>query len=139
MSAPSDEPDYTIDSNKESSIIKFRIDNDRLFLLSLMKLNSIVILEREDSFQLRPHEKWQELKKGRSFQSCSTCIHDPGENNKCPVYDIKIKNNTSISCSSYAFKLAQNEKGYKGGEYIKLDMEYNIDRLMEDVCQEWLL
>lgn len=136
---PSDDPDYIVDSNKESKFIRFRIDNDRLFLLSLMKIDSIVILEREDSFQLRPHPKWQKLENGESFQSCFTCIHNLGENNKCPVYDIKIKNNPGINCSSYTFKPDKNKKDYEGREYIKLDMEYDIDKLMESVCQEWLL
>jgi hypothetical protein len=40
--------------------VKILVDDEKLFLLSLVKLGSIKVLERSDSYLLRPHQKEEE-------------------------------------------------------------------------------
>ena len=57
--AKDNDEDYNIDNENPEKII---VDNDKLFLLSLVKLNIIRLLEREDSFFFNPliDKSWDE-------------------------------------------------------------------------------
>ncbi|WP_160317718.1 hypothetical protein [Pseudobacteroides cellulosolvens] len=51
FAAAEDDEDYEIDEEPE----RIYVDNDRVFLLSLAKINAIRLLERKDSFFFNPN------------------------------------------------------------------------------------
>lgn len=122
--AVDEDPDYEIEGEPE----KIRVDNERLLLLSLMKLGLIKVMEREDSYFLRPHDKWEQVS---GIKCCGTCWHRKEDNEKliCYVYN-QVKDKTAGNdCSTYMFN-AGEYKEYKGGTYIDLAAEYNIDDMI---------
>lgn len=131
--ADSDDEDY---EEPNTPPIKINVATDRLFLLSLLKLGEIRILEREDSYLLRPHEDWKtEARK----QCCKKCIYkaDPGQEFNCPVYNIKRNELEGRDCTSFSINQSNIEE-YKGGMYIDLIAQYDIDELIEIVGQKWI-
>lgn len=98
--AAKDDPDYEIDENKA---IKIYVDSEKDFLMSLVKLGSIKIFEREDSFQLKQSNK----------VSCNKCSHRNGC--ICSIYKKKIDKN--IECESGTESSIEE---YTGGRYIEI-------------------
>ena len=138
-----DDPDYDNDPD-EPDPYNVRVENDRLFILSLLQLGGIKVLERTDSYILRPHEKWEEEKlSGGTVQCCGRCLHAEDKENMiiCPVYNLLNEKTDGSRCGSYTPKLTSDEKRleYAGGEYIDLAQEYDINDLMSLVGQEWIL
>lgn len=135
--ADPEDPDYEIEAANPP--IKIRIENERLFLLSLVKIRSIVILEREDSFMLRPDQQWEE--EGPN-QCCGRCIYESELDNDqkmlCPVYNGFMKEDEGESCSSFSINKGSIAE-YEGGVYINIGEKYNIDELMEKIGQLWTL
>ena len=58
-------PDY--ESNKEGVSVRIYVENEKAFLLSLANIGAIQLFARLDSFHLRPHEGWQNIKKDNSI------------------------------------------------------------------------
>lgn len=140
--APED-PDYDDDPD-ELAPFKVRVENDRLFILSLLQLGGMKVLERTDSYMLRPHKKWEEEKLSNgALQCCGRCLHAEDNENKiiCPVYNLLNEKTDGSRCGSYTPKMTSDAKKleYTGGEYIDLAQEYDIDDLMSSVGQEWFL
>ncbi|MEW9124930.1 MAG: hypothetical protein AB2421_19615 [Thermotaleaceae bacterium] len=122
----------------EADSIKVRIENDRLLLLSLLKVGAFILLEREDSYQLRPHPKWDAIRKDPRLQSCKSCLHPENGGKVCPVYNEDIWPENGKWCGSYTFLENQNNMADKK-EYIEIAKAYDIDELIEAVGQEWNL
>ncbi len=132
--AVSDEdPDYMDDKDLGEPML-IRIDNDKLFLLSLVSIGAIEIYEREDSYQLRPFN--YNHSNNCENKDCSSCLHK-GEVVKdgsiyCPIYRSLKDIQEGSSCSSYVSETSNKTK-YEGGEYICLSAEYDIESLMQDL------
>ena len=135
--ADPEDPDYEVLPDEGHSL-KIRIENDRLFILSLLKIGAFILLEREDSYQLRPHPKWEAIRKDPRLQSCKSCLHPENGGKICPVYNEDIWPENVKWCGSYAFLENQNNKAEKK-EYIEIAKLYDIDELIEVVGQEWNL
>jgi hypothetical protein len=104
--------DYEYDDDfNEETVAKIYVDNERDFLLSLVKIGSIVILEREDSNQ---------FKDDKEVTYCKDCIHNT--NAICNVYKSKIEdlNNTCVSGTK------SNVSEYQGGIYNNVIIDNNI-------------
>lgn len=141
--AEPDDPDYDDDPD-EPAPFKVRVENDRLFILSLLQLGGMKVLERTDSYILRPHQKWEvEKLSDGALQSCERCLYAEDNENKviCPVYNLSNEKTDGSRCGSYTPKMtsAAKELEYTGGEYIDLAQEYDINDLMNSVGQEWIL
>lgn len=108
------DPDY---KEFEGPSIEILIDNDKTFILSLVKLGAISIFEREDSFIFRKREN-------ESEKNCSQCIY---VKEFCIYNEIKKINGC---CSSFC-NSAESLKEYKGGTYIDIYKEYDIDELIK--------
>lgn len=127
-----DDPDYQWDEHEEKPIPIY-VHNERAFIISLLKLGGFIIYEREDSFQLRPHDSWLKIKNGEVQQSCSSCIHkiDHGTGGTCSVFGSQREKNIHNDCNSFAFK-AQESNGKNGqGDYIDLELQYDLDLLLD--------
>lgn len=133
--ADPDDEDYEIETLDPP--LKIRVENDRLFLLSLMEIGSIRVLEREDSFLLRPNRAWEEH---GPMQCCNKCIYKEDINDEfiCPVYNEKNNGNDGKSCSSFVIKDG-NVKDAPGGSYIDIAVEYDLDELVSKVGQLWTI
>lgn len=124
-----EDEDYEDDENVVEMPVKLFVDNDKLFILSLMKIASIKVLERTNSYILRNHPKWETS----DVQSCSSCLHKIEDKKGfiCPIYnsivDGKDKDFGS-SCSSYS--VCTGEESTNTTVYIDLVQEYNIDDLI---------
>lgn len=142
-SAKKDEQDYIYDSDDARLPEKIRIENDRLFLLSLIKIGAIYVFERDDSYFLREHKKWKAIREsGGSLQRCNKCLHmqkDAEGNRVCPVYDRYINETDGWDCSGFSIMIPGFQYERIGGAYIDLSREYDIDQLMANVGQEWML
>lgn len=141
--AEPNDPDYDDDPD-EPDPFKVRVENDRLFILSLLQLGGMKVLERADSYMLRPHRKWEEEKLSNgALQCCGRCLHAEDNENKviCPVYNLMNEKTDGSRCGSYTPKMTSDVKKleYTGGEYIDLAQEYDINDLMNSVGQEWIL
>jgi hypothetical protein len=105
--------------------VKIRVENDRRFILSLMQIGAISVLERGDSYLLRPHPGWEEVKQsGGKLQCCEKCLHkieDPKEWIICPVYNAIVKEEEGDKCGSFAIGVDGSGKEYKGGVYQARD------------------
>jgi hypothetical protein len=122
--AQPDDPDYEDDDNVIDMPVRLFVDNDRLFILSFMKIGAIKVLERTNSYILRSHPKWEECK----VQSCSSCLHktEGKQGFICPVYSSIISDNDyGPSCCS--FNVHTGEETTKSTVYIDLVREYDID------------
>lgn len=128
-----DDPDYEIDEDYEEEF-KIHVENDKALLLSLANMGAIRLLEREDSFQFRPHEGWENIEKNPTLKCCGCCLHkiEDFENGGvfCPVYMNQRKHTDGSECSSYALPIHESIREYTGGEYIDISMEYDIDELI---------
>jgi hypothetical protein len=127
--------------NKSRETIKIRVENDRLFLLSLIKLSSIRILERKDTYFLRPHQKWNVLRQSKgALQCCSNCLHRINDKRIiCPVYNSEREQTDGTDCGSYTIYPGSFIEEYSGGEYVDISTECSIDDLFEKVGQLWML
>lgn len=103
--ADQDDPDYKYDEADENTAIKIYVDNEKIFLMSLAKLGSIKILERDDSYQFRTTSDKK--------VSCSECSHR--NDDVCDVYKKKIDKN--IECESGT---KSSIKEYMGGKYMEV-------------------
>lgn len=114
------DPDY---DNEESSgyIYKIRVEGEKLFILSLIQIGAIKVLERQDSHLLISDE---------CTHQCVDCSYkkmmQEGKN-ICTVYSSIIKEGDGTDCESYSNK---NIKEYKGGTYINIVQEYNVEQLI---------
>jgi hypothetical protein len=138
-----EDPDYEVEPDAGESV-KIRIENDRLFLLSLLKIGAFIILEREDSFQLREHLDWEKYKKKEKRQGCSGCLHRIIDHESsglvCPVYNANVSNEDGHHCVSYTLPINREKPIlYEGGEYIEIGQAYDLDELMNQIGQEWIL
>lgn len=141
--ADPENPDYQVEPDEGESV-KIRIENDRLFLLSLLKIGAFIILEREDSFQLRNHRDWKKFKNKEKRQGCSGCLHRVIDHESsglmCPVYNINVSNEKGYHCMSYTLPINREKSiEYEGGKYIDIAQAYDIDELMDQIGQEWIL
>ncbi|MTI53754.1 hypothetical protein [Geosporobacter ferrireducens] len=135
--ADPEDPDYEVLPDEGESL-KIRIENDRLFILSLLKIGTFILLEREDSYQLRPHPKWDAIRKDPTLQNCKSCLHPENGGKLCPVYSEDIWPENGKRCGSYAFLCNEHDKTEKK-EYIEIAKAYDMDELIEVVGQEWNL
>lgn len=139
------DPDYIDDSNESARLSrKIRVENDRLFILSLLDMGSIRVMERADSYMLRPHNKWEKEKlSGGALQCCGRCLHAEEQNESiiCPVYNVINGKTDGPRCGSYTPRPTTDvdNQEYKGGEYIDLAQAYDVNELMRTVGQEWIL
>lgn len=131
-----DDLDYEIDEDYEEEF-KIHVENDKAFLLSLAKMGTIRLLEREDSFQFRPHEGWENISKNPTLKCCGCCLHkiEDFENGGifCPAYMVQKKHTDGSGCSSYALPIHESMREYTGGEYIDISVEYDIDELISNL------
>lgn len=139
FAASPEDPDYEIETAAEP--IKIRVDNERMFLLSLMQLGTITILEREDSYLLRHHDKW--VSEGPQ-QRCGSCRYQTIEMKGefiCPVYNEYKSLEDGKDCSSFGIRVDGSAAAddYKGGTYINLAEEYDLNELVNVVGQEWIV
>ncbi|MTI67828.1 MAG: hypothetical protein FH753_14680 [Firmicutes bacterium] len=128
------DPDYEMEEDAGESE-KIRIENGKSFLLSLANIKAIALLEREDSFQLRPHKIWDEINSGKREKQCKKCLHKY-ENLKtsstmCNVFLDKVKNLDSKSCSSFTFIPEGYTLNIHGVKYVNLYEKYDVDDLMK--------
>lgn len=134
FAAKFDDQDYSYDEDEDSeNAHKIRIENDRLFLLSLLKIRAISILERSDSYFLRDHPLWKAIRDGEK-QCCRKCLHKSDDG--CPVYDRYVDDQDGWDCSG--FSVLAHDNSEPGAEYINLIARYDIDQLMDAVGQEWM-
>ncbi|MDP4182204.1 MAG: ParM/StbA family protein [Bacillota bacterium] len=120
---------------------KIRVENDRLFLLSLIKIGSIKILERKDTYFLRPHQKWNVLMQSNgALQCCSNCLHRINDKRIiCPVYNTEKEQIDGTDCGSYTIYPGSYTSEYSGGEYTDISNECQIDDLFNKVGQLWMI
>lgn len=128
-----EDPDYEIEA-QESELEKIHIETERLFLLSLIKLESIILLEREDSFQLRHHEMWNSIRENKELQCCENCLQQLKDKNGetlCKVYGILPESEVNNNCNSYAFRKEEETCGSSyTKEYIDIGGTYDVNFLM---------
>lgn len=115
------DPDYDLELDAPPFYI--RVDNARLFILSLMKLGIITVLERDDSYLLR------ENKENKSCKNCIFKEESTNEKIQCSVYKEVRELDEGSDCSSFADY--GNNQLYSGGVYIDLIQEYDIDELIK--------
>lgn len=134
--------DYEIEI-EEGNLEKIHIETERMFLLSLAKIESIVLLEREDSFQLRPHEVWNNILKDTTLQCCKNCLQQSKMINNqpsCLVYGHSVEKNFGVTCNSFSFKIPPKKRNaLKVEEYINIQSAYNIDSLLQSLGQHWTI
>lgn len=134
-----DDQDYRYDEDENNeNVYKIRIENDRLFLLSLLEIRAITILERSDSYFLRDHPLWRAIRNGGE-QCCKKCLHKQ-KNNKgkdaCPVYDRYVDDRDGWDCCG--FNILHQEHNPTETEYINLIEQYDVKQLMETIGQGWM-
>ena len=124
-----------------SNKIRIRVENDRVFLLSLVKAGIIKIAERKDTYFLRYHQKWGVLENsGGALQCCSNCLHRIYDKNiVCPVYNTEKEQNDGTDCNSYTIYPGSYEDEYQGGTYIDILNDNTVDELIEKVGQLWMV
>ena len=100
-----------------------------------MKLGSIKVLEREDSYLLRPHENWNTIKHGNIHQCCGICMHwSKDDNVTCPVYNAITEESEGTTCGSFSVSISPDY--YVVRDFIDLLAAYNLEKLNN---QEWIL
>lgn len=129
FAASAADPDYEVDEaaseDQENPPLKIRIENDKVFLLSLVNIGNITILEREDSFLLRS-SNIVPLK-----QCCSTCGFKIISNEKeivCPVYNSIKEPEEGMNCICWKMDNVDNDKSTT---YIDLI----VDSTHEEIIQ----
>ncbi len=128
-------------NSEQDGIIRVRVENDRLFLLSLVKLGTIKIMERKDTYFLRSHQKWSLLYNSKgALQCCSNCLHRIyNKHIVCPVYNTQKEQNDGTDCGSYTIYPGSYTDEYTGGDYIDICKENSVDELIEKVGQLWMI
>lgn len=134
FAAKEGDPDYEGTSEED---IQIRVEDDRLLLLSLVKIGAITILEREDSFLFRKHPKWELIETSSGvLKNCGRCVnmdHDPvsdGDEGYCPVYNKSVRRTDGKTCSSYGVDTGTRKGDKLGGIYIDISEESSIDELI---------
>lgn len=128
-------------SEELSNKIRIRVENDRVFLLSLVKAGIIKISERKDTYFLRYHQKWGVLENsGGALQCCSNCLHRIYDKNiVCPVYNTEKEQNDGTDCNSYTIYPGSYVDEYQGGIYLDILNDNTVDELIEKVGQLWMV
>ncbi len=136
-----DNEDLWYETSHNISHIKIRVENERLFLLSLVEIGSIKILERKDTFFFRFHQKWNVLSKSNgALQCCSNCLHRIYvQRIVCPVYNLEKEQNDGRDCGSYTIYPGTYLDEYEGGEYVEITDESPIEVLYEKLGQYWIV
>lgn len=139
----------TIDQDESNSDLmsckNIYVQNDRLFILSLINLGAITVYEREDSFQLKEHDNWKKLKNGEVRQSCSWCLHSIKESKCeksdyfCPIYNLPVAADDGSNCCSFAFSVNNAELVYPSCNYHNISHLYDINKLLDSVGQTWIV
>ncbi|MFZ5985813.1 MAG: hypothetical protein ACOYWZ_01630 [Bacillota bacterium] len=127
--------------NDDTERIKIHVENDRLFLLSLVRIGALRILEREDTYFLRPHQKWNLLMQSKgALQCCSNCLHRIYDKRIiCPVYNEEKEQTDGTDCGSYTIYPGSFTYEYPGGKYIDISEESSIEELLLKVGQLWMV
>ncbi|NLD47604.1 MAG: hypothetical protein GX660_10460, partial [Clostridiaceae bacterium] len=128
-------------SEELSNKIRIRVENDRVFLLSLVKAGIIKISERKDTYFLRYHQKWGVLENSAgALQCCSNCLHRIYDKNiVCPVYNTEKEQNDGTDCNSYTVYPGSYVDEYQGGTYLDILKDNTVDELIEKVGQLWMV
>lgn len=129
------------EGKNNAKAVEIRVENDRLFLLSLIKIGSISILEREDTYFLRPHQKWNVLMQSEgALQCCSNCLHRISNKRIiCPVYNAEKEQTDGTDCGSYTIYPGHFKYEYPGGTYIDIVEETPVEELVQKVGQLWMV
>jgi len=135
FAAQNGDPDYEGTSERA---IKLRVEDDRLLLLSLVKIGAITILEREDSFLFRRHLKWNLIADSTGvLKNCGRCLNmdpDPGsdrEQGYCPVYNKSVISSDGKTCSSFGIDTYTRRENLTGGQYVDIAQETDVDEMIE--------
>lgn len=113
------DPDY---EEPDEEAIKIRVDTEKAFLYSLAKIGAIRLLEREDSFLLKPDIDITE-------KCCNICNFktEEGQMIFCEVYNELKGSEDGRYCTSFG-KKETNIGEYIGGTYIDIVQEYDLDK-----------
>jgi hypothetical protein len=105
-----------------------RVENDKVFLLSLALMGEIKILEREDSFQLRPSNVVQ---LNKYCGNCGFGIKDVNESLLCPVYNAIVIPEDGTTCICWK---SNDDKGNtkKTQTYIDIAKEHDLNKIIEN-------
>ena len=140
-----DDPDYQDDEDETAGVTaRILVDTDRLFLLSLMDLGAIKVLERDDSYQLRTHPKWDLVSESKgAIRCCGTCLHKDedngdGESILCPVYNAIREKTDGSGCGSYSVDIGGAAAGRKSKTYVDIIQKYDINDLIRLFGQDRL-
>lgn len=119
------DPDYEDDEDEPP--YKIMIDNDKVFLFSLMKLGAIRVLERADSFLLRPDNTTR-----KEDKICSKCVYKSDNKDQlvCSIYDEIKQLEDGLNCACFG-SCGTCLDEYQGGTYIDIADEYDLDLLIE--------
>lgn len=134
--AEPDDPDYEAEADQNNPT-KIYIHNDKVFLLSMIKIGAIVIYEREDSYQLKDHKIWSDIRNQVIVQNCSWCLHRIEKSDDgvliCPIYNMDITKEDGEGCSSFAFLYTNNRSSivYPGGTYFDIELSFDLEQLLE--------
>lgn len=120
-----------------------RIENDRMFIKSLITLDFINVWERTDSSILIKHDCWNDLYNGNKHQDCSNCAYNIKTLHKCYCSNgintlLPIPEEEKNCCLFYTPEAAKEGlRPYIDGKYIFLNELSDEDIVGQEYIEEY--
>ena len=120
-----------------------RIENDRMFIKSLITLDFIEVWERTDSSILLKHDCWNDFYNGNKHQDCSHCAYNIKPLHKCYCSNgvntlMPIPKNEKNCCQFYTPQEAKEGlRPYIDGKYIFLNELADEDIVGQEYIEEY--